>query len=151
LARYRKLSSHFGGYFDKVTDSFGWAALYGAAAVAGLAATDDAWVAIVPLAGVTGLGFQGITYWLERDLLPPSAPVPLTPRRSPLTLVGWLSNWWRLALFEEPDYYVWISVALLSHRFRELSVVIAVTFGLRVTALSLVRLRYAHRVWRGVA
>lgn len=149
LARYRTLSSHFGGYLDKVTDSFGWAALYAAAAAAGYAHTGEPLVLLAPMLGVTVLQFQGVTYWLERDMRPPSAPAPLTSRRSPLSLAGWLINWWRLAIFEEPDFYLWISLGLLTHEYRALALVIAVPFLARVTLLTLYRLHYARRLASG--
>lgn len=147
LARYRGLSSHFGGYFDKVSDAFGWAALYVAAAASGFAATGAAWALVVPLAGVTALSFQGITYWLDRDLRLSAAPTASPGGRPPLSLAGWLHNLRRIVHFEEPDYYLWISLALITGWWLELAWLIGLTYSLRVIALSTRRLVHARSVW----
>jgi phosphatidylglycerophosphate synthase len=146
LARYRALSSHFGGYFDKASDAFGWAALYAAAAASGYAATRAPWALLVPLVGVTALSFQGITYWLDRDLRTPGTLSQPTGR-SPLSIAGWLRNLWRIVLFEEPDYYLWISLGLLTGLWEEVGWLIGLPYSLRVTALSIRRLVHARSVW----
>jgi phosphatidylglycerophosphate synthase len=146
LARYRGLSSQFGSLVDKVSDAWGWAALYAAPAALGYARTGEAWALMVPLAGVTILYFQGITYWLSRDLRP-GGTGRATEAPSPLTARGWVRNLWRIVLFEEPDYYFWISLGLLTGEWAAFALVVAIPTGARFLALNSLRLRDAWKAW----
>ncbi|MEK6608152.1 MAG: CDP-alcohol phosphatidyltransferase family protein, partial [Myxococcota bacterium] len=66
LARYRRLSSHFGSYLDKALDGFVWASLYAATAVRAHARLATPAAVLVPLAALALLAFQGLTFWHDR-------------------------------------------------------------------------------------
>ncbi len=145
LARYRGASSLLGSFVDKVSDLFCWGALYGAVAARAHQTEPSVWSLLVPLGGAVLLAFQGVTMWLTREAAPPrSASV------SPAGAVGvaaWARSLWRVVLFEEPDFYLWIALAVATGRYDLFMLVVAASYGIRCAFFSV---RRAHAVLTSV-
>jgi phosphatidylglycerophosphate synthase len=142
LARYQATSSRFGSYLDKVSDLFCWAALYAVLALEGHHALEHRWALVLPLVSVILLAFQGVTFWLFRSGGASGAS---------LTAAGWAANLWRIVLFEEPDFYLWISLALATGRYDLFIPLIAAAHVARCALLSFRRAGIAWRSARGHA
>lgn len=109
LARYRGCGSQLGSYVDKVSDQFCWAALYAALAVRAHAADPTAWL-LVPLLAGSWFALSSTALWLARS-------VTVATRSAAASSAPWASNLWRIVLFEEPDFYLWIALAVVTARY----------------------------------
>ena len=134
VARVRSLRSSFGFWFDKVADAIGWGALY--AAVAFRASWyEGRFGLLIPLVAVTVLYFQGITLWVSRINSPAS---PHGPKGS-LNVQRWLKSLLAIWRVEEPDAYLWLSIALLTDSYGWLLWLLVVATGVRVIAINAAR------------
>lgn len=113
LARYRACGSQLGSYVDKVSDLFCWGALFGALGLRAYAAEPAVSMLLLPLFAGTWLALSGMALWLARAMASasPAAAAPLAIR------TAWARNLWRIVLFEEPDFYLWISLAVVTRRY----------------------------------
>jgi phosphatidylglycerophosphate synthase len=115
LARYRKISSPFGAYLDKVTDYLGFLLMFAALAHASVRLTGQIYYVYFALLGLFSQVVVGYVKWLsiadrlqkgKRLLELPLKPWPEGP--------AW---WGRLALklfeFREPDLFLWVGLALI--------------------------------------
>jgi phosphatidylglycerophosphate synthase len=114
LARYRACGSQLGSYVDKVSDLFCWGALFGALGVRAYAAEPAVSMLLLPLFAGTWLALSGMALWLARAMAAAS-PAAAASAVGPAT--AWGRNLWRIVLFEEPDFYLWISLAVVTRRY----------------------------------
>lgn len=133
LARYRAAGSQLGSFVDKVSDQFCWAALYAALAVRAFVATDSRAMLLLPLATGMWFALSSTALWLARALAP-SAPSSGGASPAP-----WARSLWRIVLFEEPDFYLWISLAVITARFDVFVPLIAAGHAARGLVLALAR------------
>ena len=142
IARLRGASSRLGAWLDKVSDTVGWGALFAATAFCAGRQVGSAWAVLVPLAAAIALSFQGVTYWLDKRSggSPSSAPAAEMPFLGKL-----LSVLRRIPMFEEPDYYLWFSIALLLDDYPWLLAFTTVAFAARVAGFGFARTRRAAR------
>lgn len=117
LARYRACGSHFGSYVDKVTDVFCWGALYGALGLRAHAADPTTTMALLPMFSGVWLVLSGTALWLARAVSADPHRSGATGSRTTLGFAAWARNLWRVVLFEEPDFYLWIGLALATSRY----------------------------------
>ncbi|MDQ3340158.1 MAG: CDP-alcohol phosphatidyltransferase family protein [Myxococcota bacterium] len=128
LARYRACGSNFGSYLDKVSDLFAWGALLAALGVRAYAHTPSKVMLLLPLAAAILLAISAFSLWLARSL------VPTTPSTTPHARLGgtaWAKSLWRIVLFEEPDFYLWIALALATARYDVFVPFIAAAYAAR--------------------
>lgn len=134
LARYREAGSQLGSFVDKVSDQFCWAALYGALALRAYDETGSRAMLLLPLAAGLWFALSSTALWLARALAPAapsgSAGTPPAP---------WARSLWRIVLFEEPDFYLWISLAVATTRFDIFVPLIAAGHAARGLVLVLAR------------
>jgi phosphatidylglycerophosphate synthase len=114
LARYRACGSNFGSYLDKVSDLFAWGALLAALGIRAHAHVPETHMLLLPCIGAILLATCGFALWLSRTLAPSSA-APTRP--GSLGFAAWARSLWRIVLFEEPDFYLWIALALATARY----------------------------------
>lgn len=133
LARYRAAGSQLGSYVDKVSDQFCWAAFYGALAVRAFTATGSRAMLLLPLAAGLWCALSSTALWLARSL------VPSTPAYGGAVPSPWLRSLWRIVLFEEPDFYLWIALAVVTARFDIFVPLIAAGHAARGLVLVLAR------------
>jgi phosphatidylglycerophosphate synthase len=136
LARYRACGSDHGSYIDKVSDLYCWGALFAALAIRAYAAEPSQTMLLLPLASAITLALFGFALWLARALVP-SQPLVAPPAR--LGVGAWAKSLWRIVLFEEPDFYVWIALAVATARYDIFVPFIAGAYALRALALVVVR------------
>ncbi len=113
LARYRACGSQLGSYADKVSDLFCWGALFGALGLRAYSSEPAVSMLLLPLFAGTWLALSGMALWLARAMAQatPSGAAHPGPARA------WVKNLWRIVLFEEPDFYLWISLAVMTRRY----------------------------------
>lgn len=136
LARYRGCGSNFGSYFDKVSDLFAWGALLGALGIRAYAHEPAAMMMLLPGASAVLLAMCGFALWLARSL------VPATPFVSPHAKLGaaaWARSLWRIVLFEEPDFYLWIALAIATARYDVFVPLIAAAYAARTLVVTVHR------------
>ena len=133
LARYRGCGTRFGSYVDKVSDLFCWGALFAALGVRAHAVEHAAAYLLLPLLAALMLALLGMALWLARALAPVSAPAPAP---APST---WAANLWRIVLFEEPDFYLWIALAIATARYDVFIPLIAGAYVIRALVLAMAR------------
>lgn len=114
LARYRACGTSFGSYLDKVSDLFAWGALFAALGVRAYGHAPATAMLVLPLVAAIVLALCGFALWLARALAPSQ---PMTPPHARLGLAAWAKSWWRIVLFEEPDFYLWIALAVATARY----------------------------------
>jgi phosphatidylglycerophosphate synthase len=128
LARYRACGSSFGSYLDKVSDLFAWGALLAALGVRAYTHTPAKLMLLLPLVAAILLAISGFALWLARSLAP-SAPHAAAPVQ--LGLAAWAKSLWRIVLFEEPDFYFWIALAVATARYDVFVPFIASAYAVR--------------------
>jgi phosphatidylglycerophosphate synthase len=145
LARYRACGTNLGSYVDKVSDLYCWAALFAALGVRAYAAQPTSSMLLLPCLSAIALALLGFSLWFVRALstTPVAAGAP-----SPLGARAWLASWWRIVLFEEPDFYLWIALALATARFDIFIPFIAGAYVVRALALVIVRAHLVRDVFR---
>jgi phosphatidylglycerophosphate synthase len=145
LARYRACGTNLGSYVDKVSDLYCWAALFAALGVRAYAAHSTTSMLLLPCLSAIALALLGFSLWFVRALsttpVAPGAPSQLGAR-------AWLASWWRIVLFEEPDFYLWIALALATARFDNFIPFIAGAYVVRALALVIVRAHLVRDVFR---
>ena len=114
LARYRACGSNFGSYLDKVSDLFAWGALLAALGIRAYAASPTTPMLLLPCIGAILLATCGFALWLSRALAPSTA-APVRPTQ--LGFAAWAKSLWRIVLFEEPDFYLWIAHAIATAQY----------------------------------
>lgn len=114
LARYRACGSNFGSYLDKVSDLFAWGALLAALGIRAHAHVPEPQMLLLPCIGAILLATCGFALWLSRALTK-SSSAPSPPAQ--LGFAAWAKSLWRIVLFEEPDFYLWIALALATARY----------------------------------
>jgi phosphatidylglycerophosphate synthase len=129
LARYRACGSNFGSYFDKVSDLFAWGALLAALGIRAYAHTPSRVMLVLPLVAAILLAISGFSLWLARSLAAPTPPSP-APNLE-LGAAAWAKSLWRIVLFEEPDFYLWIAIALATARYDVFVPFIAAAYAAR--------------------
>ena len=132
LARYRACGSSFGSYFDKVSDLFAWGALLGALGVRAYTHTPAKLMLLLPLVAAILLAICGFALWLARSLAPVAAS-PAPPVE--LGLAAWAKGLWRIVLFEEPDFYLWIALAVATARYDLFVPLIAAAYAARAVVI----------------
>jgi len=144
LARYRACGSNLGSYLDKVSDLFAWGSLFGALGIRAFTATSSTAMLVLPLVAAIVLALCGFALWLARSLAPSSSP-PAPPVQ--LGFTAWAKSLWRIVLFEEPDFYVWIALAIATARY---DVFVPFIAGAHVArALVVAIARAGSRFWIG--
>ena len=133
LARYREAGSQLGSYVDKVSDQFCWAMLYAALGVRAFADTGSRAMLLLPLAAGLWFALSSTALWLARAL------APAAPSSSGAPPAPWARSLWRIVLFEEPDFYLWISLAVITARFDIFVPLIAAGHAARGLVLALAR------------
>jgi phosphatidylglycerophosphate synthase len=133
LARYREAGSQLGSFVDKVSDQFCWGALYAALAIRAFEATGSRAMLLLPLAAGLFLALSSMALWLARALAP-AAPLSTGAPPAP-----WARNLWRIVLFEEPDFYLWISLAVITERYDIFVPLIVAGHAARALVLALAR------------
>ncbi len=134
MARYRRTTSHFGSYYDKVSDTVTWFSIMAAAGWAGYLERADPIVFLLAGVSAYSLLVMGYVKWLtayarerrawaqasdpavlaERSPAPPSYDPPeRTARDWARWFVRSLLQVWRC---EEMDLYLWLGVALVIRR-----------------------------------
>lgn len=136
LARYRGCGSNLGSYLDKVSDLFAWGALYGALGLRAFAATSQTAMLLLPLVAALVLALGAVALWLSRALAPRIAPVPVPAK---LGVRAWLAALPRIVLFEEPDFYLWIALAVATAHYDLFVSLIAVAHVARALVLAIAR------------
>jgi phosphatidylglycerophosphate synthase len=136
LARYRACGTDLGSYLDKVSDLFAWGALFAALGIRGYAATARTSMLLLPLVAALVLALGGFALWLARALAPRIAPVTAPAR---LGLRAWLAALPRIVLFEEPDSYFWIALAVATARYDVFIPLIAGAHVVRALVLAISR------------
>ena len=136
LARYRACGSNFGSYLDKVSDLFAWGALFAALGMRAFAYASTPAMLLLPLVAANVLASCGFALWLARALAPSN---PMTPPHARLGLAAWAKSLWRIVLFEEPDFYLWIALAIATARYDLFVPFIAGAYVARALVLAIAR------------
>jgi phosphatidylglycerophosphate synthase len=115
LARYRKVSSPYGSYLDKVTDYLSFLLLFAALAHVSVQLTGETYYIYIAMLGLFSQVMVGYVKWLSiadrlgkgKALLDlPLKPWPRGPG-------FWLRLFLKLFEFREPDIYLWVGIALV--------------------------------------
>ena len=133
LARYQEAGSQLGSFVDKVSDQFCWGMLYAALALRAFDATGSRAMLLLPLVAGLWFALSSTALWLARALAPPAASAAGAPP------APWARSLWRIVLFEEPDFYLWISLAVITARFDIFVPLIAAGHAARGLVLALAR------------
>ena len=136
LARYRACGSNFGSYLDKVSDLFAWGALFAALGMRAFAHDPSPTMLLFPLVAANVLASCGFALWLARALAPAN---PMTSPYARLGLAAWVRSLWRIVLFEEPDFYLWIALAIATARYDLFVPFIAGAYAARALVLAIAR------------
>jgi hypothetical protein len=85
------------------------------------------------LAAALLLALSGFSLWLARAMSStPGAPAPHTQ-------LAWAKHLWRIVLFEEPDFYLWIALAIATARYDLFVPFIAAAYAARALGVVLHR------------
>ncbi len=156
LARYRRMSSPMGSYYDKVSDLITWFPIVVAMGwVAHQQSDGDGMMILLPAVSAYCLAVMGYLKWLvyyERERLrwleardnPEAAVAEQTkprvistpPERSAGDWIKWFA--WKLVQavrFEEIDLYFWVGLALVLNELPLLMWVLGITQVLQVLAM----------------
>lgn len=148
LARYRACGTSLGSYVDKVSDLFCWGALFAALGIRAHAAEQAPAYLLLPLIAALALALLGFSLWLSRALLPAAAAPSAPPSR--IGFAAWAGSLWRIVLFEEPDFYLWIALAVATARYDLFVPCIAGAYVLRVMVLAIARAGIARTAARTI-
>lgn len=144
IARLRGAGSYFGSFFDKVSDSLCWAALFAATGVLAGRQVGERWAVLVPLAAAVALTFQGVTFWLDKRSGPKGAAGPA--RDAPGSFARrCLRSIPAVVRFEEPDFYLWFSISLALGEWRPLLLALVAFYSVRVVGIGAYRVRRSCR------
>jgi len=115
LARYRRTSSPYGSYLDKVTDYLGFLVMFSGLAHLSFKLTGEIYYIYFAMLGLFSQVVVGYVKWLSvADRLGKGKALLELPGKPWGTGPGF---WWKLFLkmfeFREPDLYLWTGLALL--------------------------------------
>lgn len=82
------------------------------------------------------LAMCGFSLWLARSLVPSN---PIVSPHAKLGAAAWLRSLWRIVLFEEPDFYLWIAIAIATARYDVFVPLIAAAYAARALGVVLHR------------
>lgn len=139
LARYRKVSSAIGSYFDKIVDTIGFLFVFSALAHVCVLETGELYYAHLATLTLFALLLSGYVKWVAiAEIVDRGGSADQANRRVPKAI-----KWWHIAIklfeFTETDLHLWMSIFLALAKPTWLMWLLAVTQTVMVIAAVIYR------------
>ena len=153
LARYRKLGSMAGAFYDKILDGIGLFILGVGLGMRAYAETGDPW--LIPAACGAGAAYIAVCYmfWVVEAVREEKPTASTISGEAPVPTWGgiaqeWLAGWKEIIRFNEADLYFWICLFMVLDQWAVMVYFLLITQGFTMIKRGLDHSRYLAKLDR---